>query len=135
MCDLGEDRYPSAKRHQSTPLPPSRYATPEKRSRAIIERKSNGKIEKEKKRAKTPPIRQPAPYTPLLMYAPVAKKYIQLNALELSSSQAKQVASEEPIHRLAVEAPDTFAIRQSRSVMLRFLNAADPRFRVVCDGC
>lgn len=62
------------------------------------------------------------------------KKYIQLDALELSSSQAKQVASEEPIHRLAAEVPDTFAIRRSRSLMLRFLIAADPRFWVMCDG-
>jgi len=69
------------------------------------------------------------------MYALVAEKYIQLNALELSSSQAKQVASEEPIHRLAAEVPDTFVIRQNRSLVLRFLNAVDPRFRVMCDGC
>jgi len=63
------------------------------------------------------------------MYAPVAEKKIHTveGSLGLSSSQASQVASEEPIHRLDIEVSVTFAIRQGRSLTHRFLNAADPR--------
>lgn len=92
----------------------------EKRSRPRETVKGTEKNRMEKrKEPKHHPVGAPAPYTPLLLYAPVAKKYIQLDALVMSASCPMPITPQRPVLRLCVKVSETSAAPRGRIPIFR----------------